>query len=271
MINKVMDLKSAVNLVKDGQMLGMGGNSLYRNSVAFAFELAQKGHSKLKLCTAAHGIASDVLCAVGAVDTIYFGFFGFENLYGLAPGMRKGCQEGKIKAVEGPCTAIIAGLRAAAYGVPYLTMAGLWGSQLIELEPHFFRAVESPFDGTKVIAVKALKPDYALIHVQEADEFGNARINGGDYQDILLSRAATKTIITTEKIVSTKTFTDSPKLTSVPHFLVEAVVEAPGGAKPGQCFGLYDTADDLGMKAYLKAVKEDTLPAYLAEITKGRA
>ncbi|MDR2124300.1 MAG: hypothetical protein LBP38_04865 [Desulfovibrio sp.] len=264
-------MKSAVNLIKEGQLLGFGGNSLHRTPAAFGFELANRGLKKLKLCNTAQGIASDILCAMDAVDTLYFGFFGFENQYGLAPGMRKGCQEGKIKVMEGPCTAIIAALRASACGVPFMTMAGLWGSQLIDQLPGFYRVVESPFDGTKVVAVKALRPDYAVLHVHEADEFGNARINGSDYQDVLLSRAAAKTIITAEKIVPTKTFQDNPKLTSIPHFLVAAVVEAPEGAKPGYCFGLYDTADDAGMKAYQKAVKENAVPAYLANVTERRA
>lgn len=152
-------------------------------------------------------------------------------------------------------------------------MAGLWGSQLIEQIPELFRVIESPFNGEKTIAVNALNPDYALIHVQEADEFGNARIDGPDFQDVLISRAAKKTIITTEKIVPTQTFKDNPKLTSVPHFFVEAVVELPGGAKPGYCFGLYDVADRDGMKGYQAAVKEGAAAVvdYAAAAVKGRS
>ena len=50
----------------------------------------------------------------------------------------------------------------------------------------------SPFSDEKVVAVKALVPDWAVIHVHEADEFGNARIMGSVFQDILLTRAAKK-------------------------------------------------------------------------------
>jgi glutaconate CoA-transferase subunit A len=268
MIKKIMGMQDAVKLVKDGQLLGIGGNSLHRNPNAFCFELAKCGLKGLTLCGTAHGVASDVLCAVGAVNKIYFGFFGFENEYGLAPGMRKGCQESKIKAMEGPCTAIIAALRAGSYGVPFMPVAGLWGSQLLEQLPDLFRVAKSPFNGKDVVLVNALAPDHAIIHVHEADEYGNARIFGSDFSDILHSRAAGKTIITAEKIVDTKTFQDNPKLTSIPHFLVEAVVKAPGGAKPGQCFGLYDVADPAGMKGYMRAVKDGTLSAYLTESTK---
>jgi len=102
MEKKVMSLKDAVSLVKDGQMLGIGGNGLHRNPSVFCFDLARRGLKDLKLVAAAQGLASDSLCAADSVNEIYFGFFGFENEYGLAPGMRKGCQEGKIKPLEGP-------------------------------------------------------------------------------------------------------------------------------------------------------------------------
>jgi glutaconate CoA-transferase subunit A len=152
-----------------------------------------------------------------------------------------------------------------------MPVGGMWGSDLIEQRPEFYQVMTSPFSEEKVVAVKALVPDWAVIHVHEADEFGNARIMGSAFQDILLSRAARKTIITAERIVDTESFRKNPERTSVPHFLVEAVVLAPHGAKPGTCFGEYDFVDDGGMKAYLKAVKEDTLDEYLADVTEGRA
>ena len=68
-------------------------------------------------------------------------------------------------------------------------------------------------------------------------------------------RAAKKTIVTTERLVGTYRMQEEPKLTTVPHFLVEAVVVVPGGAKPGICYPEYQKVDDAGMKAYTKAVK----------------
>ncbi len=101
MKKKLMTIDSAVGLIGSGQMLAVGGNSLHRSPAAFCHELAGAGRSGFTMVGAAPGYASDVLCAAGCVDRIYFGFFGFENEFGLAPGFRKGCQEGKIKAIEG--------------------------------------------------------------------------------------------------------------------------------------------------------------------------
>lgn len=272
MHRKVMPMAAAAGLIKDGQALALGGNALHRSPAAFAHELAKLNRTNLKIAGGpAPGYASDVLCAVDSVDTVYFGFFGFENEFGLAPGFRKGCQEGKIRAMEGSCTAIIAALRAGAYGVPFMPVGGMWGSDLLNLRPEFYQVMNSPFGQEKVVTVKALVPDWAIIHVHEADEFGNARIIGSLYQDVLLTRAAGKTIITAERIVDTESFRKNPQLTSVPHFLVEAVVLAPQGARPGICFGEYDTVDADGMKAYTKAVKEGAVQEYLAAVTEGRA
>jgi len=156
-----------------------------------------------------------------------------------------------------------------------MPVGGMFGSDLLEYNPDFYSIMKSPFNGEEVVCVRSLQPDWAIVHVQEADIYGNARILGSKFQDILLSRAAKKTIITTEKIVDTEVMRKDPGLTAIPHFLVAAVVEAPGGAKPGICFnGSFapedNKADDAGMKAYLKAVKEDTVQEYLAKVTEGR-
>ena len=269
MKGKLMSLSEAANLIKDGMLLTSGGNSLHRSLVALGFEVAKLGRKGLKHCAAAPGLFADVLCATGAIDTIYFGFTGFENEYGLAVGMRKGVQSGKIRPIEGACAVIIEALRAGASGVPFNTIAGMWGSELIEANPDFYFSAQSPITKEKVLCVQALTPDYAVLHVQEADQYGNARIIGPEFQDKLMARAAKKTIILAERIVHTETFQERPKETAVPHFLVEAVVHVPGGAKPGGCYREYDQVEDLAMKAYIKAVNEDTVLEFIHTYQEG--
>lgn len=152
-----------------------------------------------------------------------------------------------------------------------MPVGGMWGSSLLEINPDFFRVIDSPFNGEKTVAVKALVPDWALVHVQEADEFGNARIIGSQFQDNLLARAARKTIVTAERIVGTEVFRANPEFNAIPHFLVQAVVEAPNGGRPGVCFGEYETVDAGALKRYAGAVKDGKLSEYLAECREGRA
>jgi glutaconate CoA-transferase subunit A len=165
---------------------------------------------------------------------------------------------------------MIAALRAGAYGVPFMPVGGMWGSDLVALRPELYQVLQDPFGGKPVVCVKALAPDYAIIHVQEADIYGNARIIGPTYQDILLSRAAKKTIITTERIVGTYRMQEEPKLTAIPHFAVEAVVELSGGAKPGVCYPEYQTVDWSDHKAYVGAVKTGTVAEFAGKMLEGR-
>ncbi|NLB88492.1 MAG: hypothetical protein GX790_04600 [Syntrophomonadaceae bacterium] len=165
---------------------------------------------------------------------------------------------------------MIHALRAGAYGVPFLPVGGMWGSDLVAQRPDFFQVVESPFDGTEVVCVKALVPDYAIVHVQEADIYGNCRILGPSYQDALLARAAKKTIVTTERIVGTYRMQEEPKLTAIPHFLVEAVVELPGGAGHGICWPEHPTVDFDMHKQYQKAVKSNEVVQFAAKMLEGR-
>jgi glutaconate CoA-transferase, subunit A len=165
---------------------------------------------------------------------------------------------------------MINALRAGAYGIPFMPVGGMWGSDLVANRPEFFQVMKSPFDGKEVVCVKALVPDYAIIHVQEADIYGNARILGPGFQDVLMSRAARKTIITTERIVGTYRMRENSKLTEVPYFTVEAVVELPGGAKPGICYPEYLTVDWDDHKSYLASVKAGEVPSFAEKMLKGR-
>jgi glutaconate CoA-transferase subunit A len=100
--------------------------------------------------------------------------------------------------------------------------------------------IDSPFDGKPTMLVPALNPDVAIIHVQQADESGNAQIwgIGGDCK--VGANAAKKVIISCERIVSRETIGKDPSRTIVPSFKVAAVIEEPFGAHPGYTPGFYD-------------------------------
>jgi glutaconate CoA-transferase subunit A len=114
------------------------------------------------------------------------------------------------------------------------------------------QTVRDPYSGTEVYVAPALRPDWAVLHVHEADAQGNARIYGSVFWDRLMSRAARGVILTAERIVPTEEMARQPELTVIPALLVRAVVEAPGGARPGSCAPLYDI-DRAGVEAYLAA------------------
>src|SRR5699024_8511124 len=112
----------------------------------------------------------------------------------------------------------------------------------------YFVVVEDPFGGEPVTLVKSIVPDVAIIHVQACDVAGNAWIEGPKFEDVLMTRAAKKVILTTEQIVSPQRTKQKREQIDIPGFLVDAIVEVPKGASPGGCYPKYDIDDrSLGM------------------------
>ncbi len=133
---------------------------------------------------------------------------------------------------------LVAGLRAASYGIPFQPVAGVFGSELARVND--WKTVVDPYSGKEVYAIPAIRPDVAVIHVNEVDEFGNARIYGTPFWDHPLTRAAKRVLITAEKLVTTDRLREQPELTLVPGFMVEAVASVPGGAWPGSMHPYYE-------------------------------
>lgn len=100
-------------------------------------------------------------------------------------------------------------------------------------------------------AIPALRPDWAILHVHEADAEGNARIYGPRYFDVEMTRAAKGVIVTAEEIVPPGRMAEEPELTAVPGFMVAAVAHAPGGAEPCSCHPAYGL-DEAGIRRYME-------------------
>ena len=133
---------------------------------------------------------------------------------------------------------LVAGLRAASYGIPFQPVAGVFGSELAQI--NHWKTVVDPYTGKEVYAIPAIRPDFAVIHVNEADELGNARIYGTPFWDHPVTRAARRVLVTAERLVTTDRLREQPELTLVPGFMVEAVAIVPNGAWPGSMHPYYE-------------------------------
>src|SRR5262249_58974950 len=101
------------------------------------------------------------------------------------------------------------------------------------------QTVDCPYTGEQLAAVPALNPDVALIHAHRADMFGNVQVDGYRHMDADIARAARKVIVSAEQIVSPEEIATTPDQAMLPHFAVDAVVAAPYGSYPHECYGLY--------------------------------
>jgi glutaconate CoA-transferase, subunit A len=118
------------------------------------------------------------------------------------------------------------------------------------------QSVTCPYTGERLAAVPALNPDVALIHAHRADMFGNVQVDGYRHMDVDMARAARTVIVSAEQIVSPEQIAAHPDRTMLPHFTVDAVVAAPNGAYPHECYGRYGP-DLQHFDAYAAAAKQD--------------
>ncbi len=257
--SKVGTLAGAIATIPDGSVVALGGNTVHRSPSAAVRELARQGKRGLTVVKTAGGYDVDLLCAAGCVARLIVAYVGFENLEGLAPGFRAAVEAGRVAVEEQTCPTVIAGLRAAAQGIPFMPIAGMSGSDLV---PGRFLAVRDPYSGGEVVTVPALRPDWAIVHAQESDQAGNARVHGTQFEDLLMCRAAERVLVTCERFIDEAETAAHPELTAIPGFQVEAVVEAPHGAWPASCAGYYDV-DEAYLTAYAAAARKNA-PGWLA-------
>jgi glutaconate CoA-transferase subunit A len=138
---------------------------------------------------------------------------------------------------------IALGLHAGALGVPFLPTYTSMGSDIFARNPDLIE-FNAPFTDEKMVAVRAITPDVAIVQAQRSDSFGNAHVWGNFGAATDAVRAAKHVIVITEEIVAPKVVASDPNRTMIPGFLVSAVCEVPFGAHPSPIQGYYNRDDN---------------------------
>ncbi|MCY0859294.1 MAG: CoA transferase subunit A [Sulfolobaceae archaeon] len=232
-------MRDAIELINDGDMITISGISIYRNPMAFIYELVKSNKKDLYFVDREPGFGLEVLLRHGIVKKVRVAMSTLE-WFGIPPYFRKKIESKEVELLEDTCGAFMAGIRAGAMGVPFIPVRGVLGSDLVKLHERYgtWKVIQDPFNGDEIVLVKAINPDVAIIHVHKADEEGNAEILGPLYEDEFKARAAKKVIITAEEIVDKSYFYG--RRPTINGIYVTAVVHAPRGAEPTGMYGLYD-------------------------------
>ena len=241
---KLRSLRDAIaEEVEDGMSVFMGAALESLIPFAAGYELIRQRKRDLTLMTTISDMQFDQLIGAGCASKVSGAWVG-NVAAGLGHNFRRAVerQEPGPLAVDNHSNFSIAlGLKAAAMGVPFLPTRTLMGSDFREEDS--FAGVVCPFTDEKLLAVRAVKPDVAILHVQRADEEGNAHVWGnlGVTQDAAM--AACKVVLTCEEIVPHEVILSDPNRTLIPGFLVAAVVRVPFGSHPAPTQG-YSRRDD---------------------------
>ncbi len=109
-------------------------------------------------------------------------------------------------------------------GVPYLASKVMLGSDMVKHNPYVkisSHAFKDEPEKDMVCLIPALYPDIVFIHVQKADKYGNAMIWGPVVNDIALSVASRKVVITCEELVSEDEIRNNTSGNSIPFMYME--------------------------------------------------
>jgi glutaconate CoA-transferase subunit A len=260
--------EAVTRFVSDGDYLGSGGFGGARIATAALHEIVRQRKQNLALAghTATHDF--QILCAgnltgrgklLAKVDVAYV--VGLEAR-GLSPHARRVVESGDVEICEWTNYALAVRLRAAAMGVPFLPMRTMLGTDTFRFSAA--REITCPFTGQTLAAMPALWPDVAVLHVHEADRYGNCRILGTSVADFDLARAAKKVIVTCERLIAESETRRDPTRTVIPFFCVDAVCEVPFGSYPGNMPYEY-FSDEAHLRQWLQAEREPATHAAFLE------
>lgn len=241
--SKVMSLEEAVGrFVKEDSHIAVGGCLYSRTPTAAIHEIIRQRIGGLTLSRSLVGMEADLLLGGGLLRRVVTSWWSVGYAWGISRVMRTAAEGQFVTFEEWSHLALGLRYRAAAMGVTFLPTFSMLGSDLEKSNE--VKSMNCPYSGERVLLVPALSPDVGIIHAQAADEAGNVRIGGYEFMDQDIARASERVIVTVERIVDSKTFRERPDATTIPFFCVDAVVKAPYGAYPSECWGLYEADFD---------------------------
>ncbi len=253
---KVMSLEEAATLVNSGEHVALGGCTMSRTPMAMLWALIRAGRRDLTISRSIVSSEGDLLYASGASSHIITSWFSQGIVWGVSKVMRHYTESAAARFTEWSHMGLGLRYRAGAMGIPFMPSRSMIGSQVAARLGDRVRETQCPFTGERLLLVPALNPDVALIHVQRADPYGNAQIDGLQFMDMDIAMAAKRVILTTERIISNEQIRRMPDRTLIPFFTVDAVVEVPFGCAPHECYGLYEPFF-AHMDAYTRQVNGD--------------
>ncbi len=228
---RILDEVEAASWIADGMMVAIGQPT----PMAIVRQIIRRGIKNLTVIDA--GFSLDLLVAAGCVRKAmsYYAGGGFGNP--VMPAFRRAAERGEIEVWECEEGILCAGLQAAAQMLPFLPWRGGVGTSLPEVNPDL-KLFKDPIKGETLLAVPPIKPDITILHAAAADAYGNVQhFDGPGWIDLFMYRAADRTIVQVERVISNEQVRADPWKTTISA--ADAIVRAPFGAHPFYSRGFY--------------------------------
>lgn len=255
--DKRMSIDDVVGSLESGMTIGIGGWGPRRKPMALVRAIYNSDLTDLTIVSWG-GADVGLLARAGKIRKLVYAFVSLDSVP-LEPNFQRARQAASIpEVVELDEGMFQTGLKAAAERLPFLPMRAGLGSDVLVNNP-WIKTVTSPYDEghghEELVAVPALKLDAALVHLNRADQHGNASYLGPDpYFDDLFAMAADKTYLSVEEVVDTAGLTVDTAVQRLllSRMMVSGVVETPNGAHFTTCTPDYER-DERFQRAYAAA------------------
>lgn len=251
-------------MVRDGACVAIGKEPL--SPIALAQALIRRGARDLYLVTVpTAALVADLLIGAGAVRLVETSGISLGE-FGPAPRFTAAVKSGAVEIRDATCPAVYAALQAGEKGQPFAPLRGIIGSDILARRPDW-RLIDNPFTEVEdpVVLLSPIRPDFALIHADRADRFGNVFV-GGRHEFKTMAHAARASLVTVEEIVDHDLREDPATAANlIGGIYVTGLAVAPRGAWPTAAPGRYPL-DEAAIIAYARAARDDAaFAAYLAE------
>lgn len=255
-MGKVYSLSEAVEkFVKSGDRIAFGGFTTNRKPIAAVHEILRQGQTDFIVEAGPSGSEADMLIGAGRVKAYINCYTANSGVTNVCRRFRAAIEQGSMMFEDYSQDASILMFHGASLGIPFVPIRMMLGTDLVnkwgiseeerktmdKLPNKKFVIQDNPFNpGEKVVLLPVPSLDSAIIHVQKASLDGTCIIEGDEFHDIDIAVAAKRCIVTCEELVSDEYIRRDPERTSIPGFVVDAVVHVPFGAHPSQCYNYYD-------------------------------
>ena len=183
LVDKVMDEHEAVRkFVRDGYYLSYDLSSMVRGPMSLEREIIRQGIKNLWLAAKFTLLETTLLVAAGSCNRIDVGFIG------LGKTLSDAVVNKEVETIEWSNGTLALRHKAGAMGVPFLPTRALLGTDTLKRSGA--KVVIEPFTKKKVCLVPAVNPDVAVIHVNQCDKYGNARIFGPSVSPLETAQAS---------------------------------------------------------------------------------
>jgi glutaconate CoA-transferase subunit A len=265
--SKLITMPEAISRhVPSGASVLMGAAMEQLIPFAAGHEIIRQNRRDLTLIGPISDILFDQLIAAACVAQVKAAWVGNVSA-GVGYGLRRAAEQSiprPVEMIDYTNFTMALALHSAALGVPFLPTRSALGSDVLARNPHLTE-FRSPVGGEKLVAVEALAPDVAILHVQRSDAAGNAHMWGGLGVQIDGARAARTVILVAEEIVEPEVIASDPNRTQIPGILVTAVVHEPWGAHPSPVQGYYGRDHNFFTEYHDRTRRQEDFDAWLRE------